>query len=207
MQISQIISNILDTINRPVDEVWSDRVEKFIVQSFNRLGQKLLYEPVDIAIEVITPTLNDLTSDGKALKVNVVKPFIQLIYSEKTKGFIERLNLEECTFEDLSVENVFNVGTTYYFNKALDGSKIYFFYTNQVKVDEETIKELSNIQFEIFENAYDFIYYDVLVRVYNLINENIDKVSMMKQLRDEAYVDLTSWVSALNDKGILSIKG
>lgn len=202
MEISEIVNNLLDTINRPNDDVWVKRATAFVIQSFNRLGQKLLYEPLEL--QITADTLGEPTDNYITLQKAGAYP--QAVYSEKLKQFLDIKFLTENYKRPLEVYEVIRTGTTYYFNKALAGTSIYIFFTKQFELNE-SLEELSTMGLELFKQAYDFIYYDSLVRLFLLLNSDLDRISMARQLRDEAYVDLTSWANAINDRGTLSIEG
>lgn len=205
METTELINNLLDTINRPNDTVWSDRVKKFIQQSFNRLGQKLLYEPLDIKVESIT--LPAPIEEGD-LVIKIIKnaPFVQNIYSSKQKLFMSIEFMNNLSHDGIDVKKVLRVGNIYYFNPSLANTDVYFFYTNQIKSPEEN-ENLTELGEMMFKQSYDFLYYDCLVKLYTLLNIETDRISMVKGLRDEAYVDLTSWANALNYRANLNIKG
>lgn len=207
MTITEIIDIVLDTINRPNDELWRERTKAFVVQSFNRLGQKLLFEPLDVNLEVINVSESALTSTKSAIKVILAKPYIQSIYSEKLKDFLTVEVVEKYADVRQDVNKVYRVGTTYYFNKGLIDSNIYFFYTNQIKVDKDSEQPTDYLALECFNQAFDFIYYDVQIRLHNLLNTDLDRISYLTSLRDEAYLDLISWAHSINDKGMLELKG
>lgn len=209
MTIEAFRNVLLDTINRPVNEVWIERTENFIVQSFNRLSQKLLFEPLQIQLAVEMLASDMLTSDNKAVKLDFAKPYTQSIYSEKLGKFlkIELVNTYPAQ-KDWETDTVYRNGTTYYFHKYLLESKIYFFFTCQLHVSDATeIDQYSTIAKDFFDNAFDFIYYDVLIKLSNLIGNDLNKTSFYKQLRDEAYVDFASWANSINDRGTLQIEG
>lgn len=209
MNITDFRNVILDTINRPADEVWISRVEGFIVQSFNRLSQKLLFEPLQVNIHQVDLVENMLDDDKKALSFSVAKPYIQSIYSEKLGQFltVEIVNTWPIKFA-WEPKTIYRIGTTYYVHKYLLGSKLYFFYTLQERI--ESANEIDNFEafsLEFFHNAFDFIYYDVLVKLSNLMGNDLEKAQFYKGLRDEAYVDFASWANSIGDRGTLQIQG
>ena len=55
--------------------------------------------------------------------------------------------------------------------------------------------------------ADDYLYYEVCMKALLFLNEDLDRVSTFKTLRDEAFLDVQNHVQHLHDRGTISIKG
>ena len=137
MEISEIVNNLLDTINRPNDDVWVKRATAFVIQSFNRLGQKLLYEPLEL--QITADTLGEPTDNYIILQKAGAYP--QAVYSEKLKQFLDIKFLTEDIITN-NVHQLFNL------NDLLELFSIEYFVEDLINfgnLDDDDMIELNKI--------------------------------------------------------------
>lgn len=214
---TDLISLILDTINRPIDDEWTRIVSLFIDQAFNRVGQKLLDFGacyfIKLAADESNSTANVFTRLSPVIvKTDLEQPYVELflnVYNKPMK--IKDLSLElDTTPEVVLLQGVPSgivgkLGNTYYFNSNdVFGAQKFIraIARRQANTNLDT-----NLLASVFEQAFDYLYHEVTLRMMLYIRDDLDRVATEKALRDEAYYDLQNYIVKLGDTGILTIEG
>lgn len=212
---TDLISLILDTINRPIDDEWTRIVSLFIDQAFNRVGQKLLDFGACYFIKLNSDEKgsNVFTQLSPVLvKTDLEQPYIELflnVYNKPMK--IKDLSLElDTTPEAVLLRGVSSgvvgkLGNTYYFNSNdVFGAQKFI---RAVARRQANTNLDTNLLAAVFEQAFDYLYHEVTLRMMLYIRDDLDRVATEKALRDEAYYDLQNYIVKLGDTGILTIEG
>lgn len=212
---TDLISLILDTINRPIDDEWTRIVSLFIDQAFNRVGQKLLDFGTCYFIKLNSDEngSNVFTRLSPVIvKTELEQPYIELFLNVHNKPMkIKDLSLElDTTPEAALIQGVPSgvvgkLGNTYYFNSNdVFGAQKFIraIARRQANTNLDT-----NLLVSVFEQAFDYLYHEVTLRMMLYIRDDLDRVATERALRDEAYYDLQNYIVKLGDTGILTIEG
>lgn len=70
----------------------------------------------------------------------------------------------------------------------------------------ETI-DYPNQYSDFLENVADYVYYEALISMFILLNEDADRITTAKAFRDEAFLDVMTWNNRYDDLGMRNIEG
>lgn len=226
------ITRVLDTINRPNDDIWNSRIGEFYVTAWNRLQVKLEgaynYTQIKVVFNDKIPAFDKdwlRSPEIKGFYSGTYRPLIgiptenfyftklidkSLIYSEDSHKYYTIRNLEE-TLQNFELDSIPSDwvlekdGFLYIRDTGNDKTSIYYLFTKNLHLYTSTHNFNDYVDLSLI--ADDYLYYEVCMKALLFLNEDLDRVSTFKALRDEAFLDVQSHVQHLHDRGTLSIKG
>ena len=226
------ITRVLDTINRPSDDIWVERIGEFYLTAWNRLQVKLEgaynYNQIKVIFNDKVPAYDRVwlrAPEIKGFYSGTYRPLVitstedfsftklvdkSLIYSEATHKYYTIRNLEE-TLQNFELNSIpadwvlEKDGFLYIKDTCNDKTSTYHLFTKNLHLYKYTENFRDYVDLSLI--ADDYLYYEVCMKALLFLNEDLDRVSTFKALRDEAFLDVQNHVQHLHDHGTISIKG
>lgn len=207
MTITDIINRVLDTINRPSDNaIWSSRATNAVNSAITKLYKKINFTMFKFEVQLTAPSngvidlLNDFTN-------------IESVYDVTQKAPVQLKTVSAYLFSQLNQKTYPNIATVPYSESPTvykTGVRLYCEPNHVYKIigTVTQAQALAGPEFEVFlENVADYIFYEALIAMFILLNEDADRITMAKAFRDEAFLDVMTWNNSYDELGMRNIEG
>ena len=207
MNITDIINRVLDTINRPSDNaIWSARATNAVNSAITKLYKKINFTIFKFEVQLTAPSngvidlLNDFTN-------------IESVYDVTQKVPVQLKTVSAYLFSQLNQKTYPNIATVPYSESPTvykTGVRLYCEPNHVYKIigTVTQAQALASPEFEVFlENVADYVFYEALISMFILLNEDADRITMAKAFRDEAFLDVMTWNNSYDELGMRNIEG
>lgn len=207
MTTTDIINRVLDTINRPSDNaVWLSRATTAVNSALAKLYKKINFTIFKINA-LITADYNGYVDLSNFTNIESVYDETQkapvLIKTENAHRFSQ---LNQKTYPNIATVPYSEQPTVYKNGLTFRGAP------DHVYDIIGTISLIGAIDYpdrysDFLENVADYIYYEALISMFILLNEDADRITTAKAFRDEAFLDVMTWNNSYDELGMRNIEG
>lgn len=207
MTTTDIINRVLDTINRPSDNaVWLSRATTAVNSALAKLYKKINF--------TIFKTNTQITADHNGYIDLSGFTNVESVYdvTQEAPALIKTENA--CRFSQLNQKTYPNIVTVPYSEQptvyknglTLHGAPDHIYdIIGTVPLVQAT--DYPDKYSDFLENVVDYVYYEALISMFILLNEDADRITTAKAFRDEAFLDIMTWNNSYDDLGMRNIEG
>ena len=208
MTIEKIVTQLLDEVNRPQDDAWLTRANNAVYQAIARLFVKFdfaLFRKSTFIPKQEEAFIYDCATKYQRIEgVYKVNDEADTIFTGKPCHIIDttsrNIDKDSLAHYELLDDDLLKQNLSLYFNKNINYLVDGFLNLNAAK-EEATFESI------FLPNVFDYVLYDSWVRFCVLLNEDADRISAVKTLRDEAYNDVVIFDNKFSLKGPIVLRG
>lgn len=207
MTITDIVNRVLDTINRPSDNaVWLSRATTAVNSALTKIGKKINFAIAKTVVQTTAKHNGDLGLPGYT-RIESVYDLTQkapaLIKTENAHRFSQ---LNQKTYPNIVTVPYSEQPTVYKIGSTLRGAPGHRYELIAVVGSVQSLAY--HTDFRVFlDNVADYVYYEALISMFILLNEDADRITTAKAFRDEAFLDIVTWNNNYDDLGMRNIEG
>lgn len=138
---------------------------------------------------------------------------IESVYDVTQKAPVQLKTVSAYLFSQLNQKTYPNIATVPYSESPTvykTGVRLYCEPNHVYKIigTVTQAQALAGPEFEVFlENVADYVFYEALIAMFILLNEDADRITMAKAFRDEAFLDVMTWNNSYDELGMRNIEG
>lgn len=207
MTTTDIINRVLDTINRPSDNaVWLSRATTAVNSALAKLYKKINFTMFKTDARVSADRMGyiDVSCFTNVESVYDVTQKVPVLI--KTENAYRFSQLNQKTYPNIVTVPYSEQPTVYKNELTLRGVPNHD-YDIIGTMPLGYIIDYPDKCSDFLENVADYVYYEALISMFILLNEDADRITTAKAFRDEAFLDVMTWNNSYDDLGMRNIEG